>query len=259
MTPMSGAEFAAHKLLAPAAFYATLPVAPRSPLAKVQGLTALDPRNNMPVEPNQLPFPGQRKLLPTDRQSSNIPKGGTDATWLYPSQQMIFNALKRKGKGEDLAEDDMVGFIMAHNTMNEMTWQRVAEWERLHEKECGSPALLRFRGRPDQMSPRAWFNTTVLGEKGHFDRHDWFVDRCGKEVRYVIDFYFDEAKAGTPDAFSVDVRPALDSVENALDRFKMNIYIQFAKWGLPCPITGHSSAKSGGAGPGGEPGPGAAS
>ena len=22
-----------------------------------------------------------------------------------------------------------------------------------------------------------------------FDRHDWVVDRCGTEVRYIIDFY----------------------------------------------------------------------
>ena len=32
-----------------------------------------------------------------------------------------------------------------------------------------------------------------------FDRHDWFVDRCGQEVRYVIDFYFDDDKAGSPE------------------------------------------------------------
>ncbi len=32
-----------------------------------------------------------------------------------------------------------------------------------------------------------------------FDRHDWYVDRKGQEVRYVIDFYFDEEKAGTAD------------------------------------------------------------
>ena len=32
-----------------------------------------------------------------------------------------------------------------------------------------------------------------------FDRHDWYVDRCGREVRYVIDFYFNEDKAGTPE------------------------------------------------------------
>ena len=22
-----------------------------------------------------------------------------------------------------------------------------------------------------------------------FDRHDWIVDRCGKDVRYIIDYY----------------------------------------------------------------------
>jgi hypothetical protein len=36
-----------------------------------------------------------------------------------------------------------------------------------------------------------------VGRPLPFDRHDWYVDRCGKEVRYVIDFYFDEDKAGT--------------------------------------------------------------
>lgn len=38
---------------------------------------------------------------------------------------------------------------------------------------------------------RSW-----LGGPLPFDRHDWYVDRCGKEVRYVIDFYFDDNKAG---------------------------------------------------------------
>ena len=36
-----------------------------------------------------------------------------------------------------------------------------------------------------------------------FDRHDWIVDRCGQEVRYVIDFYFDDDKAGTPEVSMV--------------------------------------------------------
>ena len=51
----------------------------------------LDPKNNMPLEPNQQPCPGQKKLLPTDRMQSTIPKGGTDSTWVYPSPQMFFN------------------------------------------------------------------------------------------------------------------------------------------------------------------------
>jgi len=50
-----------------------------------------------------------------------------------------------------------------------------------------------------------------------FDRHDWIVDRGGKEVRYVIDYYHDDELAKhnrvpqlhDPDAvksISVDVR-----------------------------------------------------
>ena len=42
-----------------------------------------------------------------------------------------------------------------------------------------------------------------LGGSLPFDRHDWYVDRNGQEVRYVIDFYFDEEKAGSSDV-SVD-------------------------------------------------------
>ena len=39
-------------------------------------------------------------------------------------------------------------------------------------------------------------------------------------------------------AFTLRVRPALDSVESVLDRTKMSIYKTFARLGLPCPITG---------------------
>ena len=52
---------------------------------------ALDPKNNMPAMANQLPAPGQRELLSTTREASTIPKGGTHATWLYPSPQMFYN------------------------------------------------------------------------------------------------------------------------------------------------------------------------
>eukprot|EP00198_Chlamydomonas_reinhardtii_P007550 XP_001696887.1 predicted protein [Chlamydomonas reinhardtii] len=88
-----------------------------SPLASITGADVLDPKNNMPLEPNQLPCPGQRKPLSTERVASNIPKGGTESTWLFPSPQMVFNALKRKGKGDDVTEDDMDGFIAAHNSV----------------------------------------------------------------------------------------------------------------------------------------------
>ena len=201
----------------------------------------LDPKNNMPLEPNQQPCPGQKKLLSTDRVTSNIPKGGTEATWVYPSPQMFFNALRRKGKGDDVTEDDMDAVVHAHNSMNEITWQEVRTWELLHRDHCADPTLLRFQGRPHDLSPlariRSWFGGPLP-----FDRHDWYVDRCGKEVRYVIDFYFDEDKAGAPEAFEIVVRPALDSPEAAMDRIKMKIYTTFAEYGLPCPVSGERGA-----------------
>lgn len=212
-----------------------------NPLMKLQGSDLLDPKNNMPLEPNQQPCPGQRVPLSTERLQSNIPKGGTDTTWLYPSPQMFFNALRRKGKGDDVAEQQMDAVVRAHNAMNEMTWRKVMDWEQLHCQECKYPTLLKFQGKPHDLSPLARVRSWLTGEVP-FDRHDWVVDRCGQEVRYVIDFYFYDDKAGTPQAFEVVTRPALDSAEAAFDRVKMAIYTQFAKYGLPCPITGHSSS-----------------
>lgn len=49
---------------------------------------------------------------------------------------------------------------------------------------------------PHACSPLAWVRQ-MMGGGMPFDRHDWVVDRCGKEVRYVIDFYFHDEKAGT--------------------------------------------------------------
>ena len=55
-----------------------------------------------------------------------------------------------------------------------------------------------------------------------FDRHDWVVERDGKEVRYVIDFYHVPDKTGRQIAANLpvhlDVRPALDSINAFTDR-----------------------------------------
>lgn len=53
-----------------------------------------------------------------------------------------------------------------------------------------------------------------------FDRHDWIVDRCGREVRYVIDYYDigDENGYKTGEFVELDVRPAFDSLGAAVDR-----------------------------------------
>ena len=47
-----------------------------------------------------------------------------------------------------------------------------------------------------------------------FDRHDWIVHRpeTGEEVRYIIDYYSAPPLSDGSPVFSLDVRPALDSV-----------------------------------------------
>ena len=49
--------------------------------------------------PNQRPSPDQPFPLSTDREKSNIPNANdeTGGTWSYPSEQMFWNAMLRKG------------------------------------------------------------------------------------------------------------------------------------------------------------------
>ena len=59
-------------------------------------------------------------------------------------------------------------------------------------------------------------------------------------MRYVIDYYFHEDKAGTPGQFDLVVRPAADDVGAVMDRVKMSVYAACASVGIPCPITGNN-------------------
>uniref|UniRef100_A0A1E1X9S6 Holocytochrome c-type synthase n=1 Tax=Amblyomma aureolatum TaxID=187763 RepID=A0A1E1X9S6_9ACAR len=185
----------------------------------------INPANMMP-SPNQQPAPDQPFPLPTNRQRSRIPKaGGAEGeTWEYPSQQMFWNAMLRKGwkwREADLQPEDMAHIIRIHNANNDHAWEEVLKWEALHAKECCTPRLKKFGGKATDYSPRARIRSW-LGYELPFDRHDWIVDRCGKEVRYVIDYY----DGGLVDAESsrfalLDVRPAFDSFENVWDRMKV--------------------------------------
>lgn len=74
---------------------------------------------------NQQPAPDQPFPLPTQRQVSSIPRAMPDGStefWVYPSQQMFWNAMLRKGwrwKDEDIKEKDMDDIIKIHNANNE--------------------------------------------------------------------------------------------------------------------------------------------
>jgi cytochrome c heme-lyase len=107
--------------------------------------------------------------------------------------------------------------------------------------------LSKFTGKPGQVSPKArlfmfagrilpsrfryyslLYHGSVFSHSGYsseapFDRHDWIVKRrkTGEEVRYVIDYYsLPDKPNGTP-VFSLDVRPALDSVSSIKERISV--------------------------------------
>ena len=190
-----------------------------------------DPTNNMPKVAEQSVWPGQEESLGTKRLKSTIPKGSFvpphqkavqgEETWVYPSEQQFYNAMKRKGW--DPKERDMSTVVAIHNAVNERTWAEVMRWERKLHCDCEHPKLLKFLGRPKDLSPKARL-LNFLGYTLPFDRHDWIVDRCGQEVRYVIDFYRGRNLEGAPASFHVDARPALDSVGALKDRVKMTTY-----------------------------------
>lgn len=209
---------------------------PKTEMYDVYG-QQLDASNMMPTTPNQLPSPGQQQPLSTDRVQSTIPKPADDSeskqTWVYPSPQMFFNALKRKGKASDVSESDMPTVVAVHNRMNELTWKQILRWEaRFHCHECPAPKLKRFQGRPHDLSPVARFRSTFRDYPRPFDRHDWVVDRCGKaDARYVIDYYYRDG----PDPIELHVRPAVDSPQAAYDRFCSGILFVRQSLGLPVP------------------------
>lgn len=185
---------------------------------------ALDPDNLMPP-PNQRPSPDQPFPLSTERVVSGIPKAGeNEGNWVYPSPQMFWNAMLRKGwrwKEDDLTPHDMDFIIRIHNVNNEQAWQEVLKWEALHAKECCTPKLKRFGGKAKELSPRAKMRCW-LGYEKPFDRHDWIVDRCGKEVRYIIDYYDSGNIDSKTGKFTLlDVRPALDTFSAWWDRTKV--------------------------------------
>ncbi|GMI40133.1 hypothetical protein TeGR_g4272 [Tetraparma gracilis] len=209
--------------------------------------------------------------LQTGRVTSSIPRGSsaenttpvpkhqadTPATWVYPSEQQYYNAIKKKGwKGVD---PSTIPYVLAvHNSVNEASWSKIIKYEAdTHPAPPGTsflpPRLVRFLGRPTALSPKAFVNTYLLGYTRPFDRHDWVVERTRpvypherlvakvtgedlpasgtvrEETRFVIDFYTGQGGTGAGGGGAggggdnvnmfLDVRPALDSFTNFLEKF----------------------------------------
>ncbi|EFN87715.1 cytochrome c-type heme lyase isoform X2 [Harpegnathos saltator] len=201
----------------------TIDYTSKCPIDKMDG-SDINPLNMMSPA-NQQPSPGQPFPLPTNREVSSIPNATKpgDENWQYPSQQMFWNAMLRKGwrwEDSDITPQIMDVIVKIHNVNNEQAWKEVLKWEALHACECSSPKLLSFSGNAKKYSPRARIRYW-MGYKLPFDRHDWIVDRCGKPVRYVIDYYEGDKVYENYSIALLDVRPAMDSWENVWDRMKV--------------------------------------
>lgn len=156
--------------------------------------------------------------LPTDREVSSIPRT-TNENWVYPSEAQFFAAMARKNHNPHAA--DMKAVVPIHNAVNERAWSEIVKWEAGRGgATCGGVKLVNFKGRPNDMSPKARL-MTLLGYSAPFDRHDWIVDRCGTRIRYVIDFYTGRGAGVSSNSvsFYLDVRPALDNWEGVKMRF----------------------------------------
>jgi cytochrome c heme-lyase len=83
--------------------------------------------------PNNLDT-SENPTLSKQRVQSSIPRSSDDAQdtkWMYPSEQMFFNAMKRKGG--DPKEEEMSMVVNIHNIVNEQCWVEILRWESMHK------------------------------------------------------------------------------------------------------------------------------
>ncbi|KAH6647869.1 cytochrome c/c1 heme-lyase [Truncatella angustata] len=246
--PPSACPVKHDKTDAPLASACPVPHAASKPTAEPSTLSKLNPLNWMFSDLSQEKAPSQTFALPTSREESTIPRGDGTGTWEYPSPQQMYNALLRKGYN-DTDITAVESMVSVHNFLNEGAWAEIMEHEKRfagglmkgwqlcsageqnfdkmarkygYEKEIDdlAPSLVRFQGRPQEMTPKAamiqvmgWLYPSMFATEPPFDRHDWFVTREAngqqKEVRYIIDYYSGGEEANGEPVFFLDVRPAV--------------------------------------------------
>lgn len=140
-----------------------------------------NPLNYMFSDISQERAENQTVTLPTEREPSTIPRGSGEGNWEYPSPQQMYNALLRKGY-TDTDATAVESMVSVHNFLNEGAWAEIVEWERrfgkglgkgwdickkgeaasmagadigANEDEVAQPKLVRFMGRPKEMTPKA--------------------------------------------------------------------------------------------------------
>jgi cytochrome c heme-lyase len=105
------------------------------------------------LSPSPPSKPNTPKELGVDREISSIPRASAvnndagakpansekesgvseSGNWIYPSEKMFFEAMKRKGHAGEAA--DMKTIVPIHNAVNERAWEEIKEWERPYGSE----------------------------------------------------------------------------------------------------------------------------
>ena len=118
--------------------------------------------------PSLNPHPHVPQNLSTEREHSSIPRLEGDK-WVYPSESQFFAAMARKN--HDPQAKDMKVIVPMHNAVNERTWYEVLKWEEGRGSEvCGGLRLVSFKGKSQELSPRARFKS-LLGLVTSFTFH----------------------------------------------------------------------------------------
>ncbi|KAL1866124.1 hypothetical protein VTK73DRAFT_4891 [Phialemonium thermophilum] len=193
---------------------------PRTPTAKGPGASLDDPSSTIATTTGTAAGAASHASRSSGTPANHEMETAADpatGNWIYPSERMFFEAMRRKGFTHTQAAD-MRTVVPIHNAVNERAWAEIRRWEAPYvapRGSCGGPRLDSFAGLSERMTPRARLNT-LLGYAAPFDRHDWVVDRCGTRVEYVIDFYAGRSDGGDAQGkvnFYLDVRPKLNSWE----------------------------------------------
>ncbi|KOB63339.1 hypothetical protein PFHG_05120 [Plasmodium falciparum HB3] len=111
-----------------------------------------------------------------------------NGSWYYPSQKQFYTQQKKKGKEQK---------------------------------------LIKFVGYPTKLSIKA-FMLTLIGYNKPFDRHEWYIDRCGNTIKYIIDYYDGKKEKNSAVSIYIDARPQLNH-QNAIDNVKI-IYIKICRF-----------------------------
>ena len=110
-----------------------LPPSDSSPSQPQPSASGLDSHREISTIPRSLSTAGkplnaaERAALPSNAERDT---GHDEASgnWIYPSQEMFFNAMKRKNW--DPKAEDMRMVVPIHNAVNERAWKEILDWEK---------------------------------------------------------------------------------------------------------------------------------